>query len=199
MKKDVANMLMSIVGNSMKAVFAWTVIDSTSSIHTANVNWEILNARSTPMVSALNANNIISVTTVFALPILRVVKSKRIINYALPVIVDTLSITEFVMLTSLSWTGTQLIWTSLMMILKKNLINQNLSLMSSLLIALIWYKLLLLVQLKSFIAALQSMELNSKLIALVLMDGRQSENLKDHSSVSKLQIFKLSMLLMSAV
>lgn len=191
-------MLMNIAGNSMRMVSAWTVIDSTSSTPTANVNWETLNAKSTPMVFALNAHHTISATTVFALLILKAAKSKRIISYALPATVDTPSIMEFVMSILLSWTGTQSIWTSLMMILKKKPINQNQSSASSSLIALILSKLLRLAQHKSSLAVLQSMELNSKSTALEPMDGRLSVNLKAHSSVLKLQIFKPSMPSMSA-
>ena len=85
-----------------------------------------------------------------------------------------------------------------MMILKKKPINQNQSSASSSLIALILSKLLRLAQPKSSLAVLQSMELNSKSTALEPMDGHLSVNLKAHSSVSKLQISKPSMLSMSA-
>jgi hypothetical protein len=85
-----------------------------------------------------------------------------------------------------------------MMILKKKLINQNQSSASSSLIALILSKRLQLAQPKSSLAVLQSMELNSKSTALEPMDGRLSVNLKAHSSVLKLQIFKHSMPSMSA-
>lgn len=191
-------MLMNIAGNSMRMVSVWTVIDFTSSIPTANVNWETLNVKFTPMVFVLNAHHTISATTVFALLILKAAKSKRIISYALPATVDTPSIMEFVMSILLSWTGTQSIWTSLMMILKKKPINPNQSSASSSLIALILSKLLQLAQHKSSLAVLQSMELNSKSTALEPMDGHLSVNLKAHSSVLKLQISKHSMLSMSA-